>query len=26
MPAEHTDDFVAGLGDIGEVTEVSTNR
>lgn len=26
IPAEHTDDFIAGLGDIGEVTEVSTNR
>nr|WP_280508985.1 DUF4349 domain-containing protein [Nocardia cyriacigeorgica] len=26
IPAEHTDDFVAGLGDIGDVTEVSTNR
>ncbi|CCF61775.1 conserved exported protein of unknown function [Nocardia cyriacigeorgica GUH-2] len=26
IPAEHTEDFIAGLGDIGEVTEVSTNR
>ncbi|WP_280234977.1 DUF4349 domain-containing protein [Nocardia cyriacigeorgica] len=26
IPAERTDDFIAGLGDIGEVTEVSTNR
>ncbi|NEW39157.1 DUF4349 domain-containing protein [Nocardia cyriacigeorgica] len=26
IPAEHTDAFIAGLGDIGEVTEVSTNR
>lgn len=26
IPAEHTDDFIGRLGDIGEVTEVSTNR